>query len=196
MARRRVATAWSAVKAARRDGALAAMEEVFVGDGHGEDIGVRPVEPRGDALARVDVHAAEVDVGVAVVDDGFRALIAVDVGELRLGLDEERCGDLLFAEDGDHLREIQHVASRREVVAEDVDGVREGMVLPGFGELEERLEQLQIEDAHEAVEGGVDGRRIDEKDSLRLEQRPKIEHLLGLEELLDIGRENFGDGCR
>lgn len=81
------------------------MEEVFLAEGHVEHVGQGQAHALRDVAAGGEVHAAEVDVAVAVVDDRGRVRVPVHAPQLGFGLEQDGDRHALLAEDRDVVRE-------------------------------------------------------------------------------------------
>jgi len=98
-------------EAAGDDGLLAAADDVFFAERHGLHLVVGDVHALRDALDGVHVHPAEVEIGVAVIDDGAGLAVAVQRSKLGFRLQQHGDADALLAQDGDLGVEIGNIRS-------------------------------------------------------------------------------------
>ena len=120
------------------------VEQQLAADLHVEDIGIGAIHALCDGLGRDDIHAAEIDIGVAIINDRLGIVDSIDAGQLCLRLDQHRDRDALRTKDGDMILEVVDGNPRRKVVAEYVNRMRQRAIFTALGQLKQGLKHLLL----------------------------------------------------
>lgn len=140
-----VAVVGSDIIAFRADRFLASSENDLIADRHIKDVTYRHIKFSAYAACRSVVHAAHINIGVAVIDYCCGIGLAVHSRKLALRLDKKSYGYFLFPENTDVFREVGNSSACCKIITENMDGDRKCAVRPAFRIFEKLLYCCSVE---------------------------------------------------